>query len=70
MEGIFFLNFLGIVAFAILQVIIVRWVFRIDRIVMILEKTVAHLEDIKKQNNVLIKQQDEMLDLLDTDAES
>jgi hypothetical protein len=37
---------------------------------MILEKTVAHLEDIKKQNNVLIKQQDEMLDLLDTDAES
>jgi len=37
---------------------------------MILERTVAHLEDIKKQNNILIRQQDEMLELLDTDAES
>ena len=59
-----------VIAALIIQVAIVRWVFRIDHIVMILEKTVAHLEDIKKQNNVLIRQQDEMLELLDTDAES
>jgi hypothetical protein len=69
MEGIF-LIFIVVIASTIIQVGLVRWVFRIDRIVMILEKTVAHLEDIKKQNNVLIKQQDEMLDLLDTDTES
>jgi len=68
MEAIFL--FFIVIAALIIQVAIVRWVFRIDHIVMILEKTVAHLEDIKKQNNVLIKQQDEMLELIDTDAES
>jgi len=68
MEAIFL--FFIVIAALIIQVAIVRRVFRIDHIVMILEKTVAHLEDIKKQNNVLIKQQDEMLELIDTDAES
>jgi hypothetical protein len=68
MEAIFL--FFIVIAPFIIQVAIVRWVFRIDHIVMILEKTVAHLEDIKKQNNVRIKQQDEMLELLDTDIES
>jgi len=66
---IFYIFFIAIVIL-IIQVAIVRWVFRINHIVMILERTVAHLEDIKKQNNILIRQQDEMLELLDTDAES
>lgn len=66
---VIYIFFIAIVIL-IIQVAIVRWVFRINHIVMILERTVAHLEDIKKQNNILIRQQDEMLELLDTDAES
>lgn len=58
-----------VIAALIIQVAIVRWIFRVDHIVMILEKTETHLEDIKKQNNILIQQQDEMFELLDTDAE-
>lgn len=45
--------------------IVARWIFRIDYIVKVLEKSEKHLEDIKKQNNTLIKQQDEIAHLLD-----
>ena len=44
---------------------LLRWIFRLDYIVKVLEQTAAHLEDIKQQNNVLIKQQDEIIGLLE-----
>ncbi len=47
-----------------------RWIFRVDDIVMRLQQAVTHLEDIKKQNNVLIKQKDEIIGLLERNIES
>ena len=70
MEVIYIFFIVIVIVVLIIQVAIVRWVFRINHIVMILERIVAHLEDIKKQNNILIRHQNEMLELLDTDAES
>jgi len=62
---LFFIFFLFII-----QVILVRWIFRVDDIVMRLQQAVTHLEDIKKQNNVLIKQKDEIIGLLERNIES
>ena len=42
----------------IVTVIITRWIFRIDYTIKILEQTANNLEEIKKQNNILVKQQD------------
>ncbi|YAF97715.1 MAG: hypothetical protein AB3A66_08700 [Nodularia sp. CChRGM 3473] len=55
--------------FFIIQVALVRWVLRVNHIVMILEQAVTHLEEMKKQNNVLIKQQDEIMELLEANTE-
>lgn len=49
--------------------VLVRWIFRIDRIVEVLEQTAVHLEDIKQQNDLLINQQDEIIGLLEADTE-
>lgn len=40
-----------------IYVILIRWIFRVDRIVTVLEQMATNLESIEKQNNVLIKQQ-------------
>lgn len=48
----------------LLSVIITRWLFRIDHIVNVLEKSANNLEEIKNQNDVLINQQDEIIQLL------
>lgn len=55
---------LTLLVFAIILRIILRWVFRIDHVVNVLDKSKKHLEDIKEQNNTLIKQQDEIIYLL------
>ena len=58
------ISFLFVIVFS---VAFTRWMFRIDFIVDILGKTEKHLEDMKKQNRILIKQQDEIIGLLDID---
>ncbi|BAZ13486.1 hypothetical protein NIES4071_53250 [Calothrix sp. NIES-4071] len=50
-----------------ISVIITRWLFRIDHIVKVLEQSANNLAEIKKQNNILIKQQDEIIQLLASD---
>jgi hypothetical protein len=54
----------------IILVAIIRWVFRIDYVIKILEQTANNIEEMKKQNTILIKQQDEIIQLLDSDKES
>jgi hypothetical protein len=65
------MEFLALLAFMVVLVIsaiLARWMFRIDDIVKILGVTKDNLEDIKQQNNILIKQQDEIIDLLEVAA--
>lgn len=68
MESIGILIFIFLVF--IIQVALLRWIFRVDHILMRLEQAVTHLEDIKKQNNVSIKQKDEIIGLLEANIES
>lgn len=66
-----FISILIILFFVfIIQVALLRWIFRVDHIVILLEKTVTHLEDIKKQNNILIRRNEEIIGLLEADIES
>ncbi len=44
---------------------LLRWIFRVDHIVKVLETTAERLEDIKMQNKILIKQQEEIIGLLE-----
>lgn len=64
-----FIKLLFLILIFFLSVLITRWVFRIDYVIKILEKTANNIEEMKKQNIVLIKQQDEIIELLDTDKE-
>jgi hypothetical protein len=64
----FLLTLLAFVVALIVSAILTRWMFRIDDIVKILGATKENLEDIKKQNSILIKQQDEIIDLLEVDV--
>lgn len=53
-----------------ISVIITRWLFRIDHIVKVLEQSANNLQQIKKQNNILINQQDEIIQLLASDEKN
>jgi len=52
----------------IMTAIITRWIFRIDHIVLIQERTEKHLKDIREQGNVLIEQQDDIIKLIELDT--
>ena len=41
-----------------------RWIFRINDIVHALQRAEKHLDDIRQQNDLLIKQQDHIIDRL------
>lgn len=47
----------------LIYVILIRWIFRVDRIVTVLEQMATNLENIKQQNNTLIQQQDVLIRL-------
>ena len=63
-----------IVVFCIVTVVflfnvsLLRWILKLDHILKILEQTAAHLEDIKQQNKVVIKQQDSIIELLEDEV--
>jgi hypothetical protein len=46
-----------------IYVILIRWIFRVGRIVTVLEQMATNLENIKQQNNTLIQQQDALIKL-------
>jgi hypothetical protein len=46
---------------------ITRWIFRIDYAIKLLAQITNNLEEMKKQNTILIKQQDEIIELLESD---
>jgi hypothetical protein len=63
-----FLALLSFIFALLISVGLARWMFRIDNIVDILGATKNNLEDIKQQNGILIKQQDEIINLLEVNA--
>lgn len=63
METIVILVFLVVISGIFIGLL--RWIFRLDHIVKVLKQTADHLKDIKQQNKVLIKQQEEIIGLLE-----
>jgi hypothetical protein len=66
----FFASLLALLAFMavfVVSAILTRWIFRIDDIIKILGATKENIEDIRNQNSTLIKQQDEIIYLLEAD---
>jgi hypothetical protein len=66
----FFASLLALLVFMavlIVSAILTRWIFRIDDIIKILGATKENIEDIRNQNSTLIKQQDEIIYLLEAD---
>lgn len=67
----FFASLLALLAFMVVLIvsaILTRWIFRIDDIIKILGATKENTEDIRNQNSTLIKQQDEIIYLLESDS--
>jgi hypothetical protein len=66
----FFASLLALLVFMavlIVSAVLTRWIFRIDDIIKILGATKENIEDIRNQNSTLIKQQDEIIYLLEAD---
>ncbi len=58
-------------------VFLARWIFRINHIIQRLEELIFHCQeivsqskDMRKQNQILIQQQEEIIELIDTDISS
>ena len=60
-----FVNFLFSLLGFLMTLLLAKWVFRIDKIVMLLHKISKSLEDNSKQDSILIQQNDEIIRLLD-----
>ena len=63
MEAIFHL--MSLLISLLITAIFTRWLFRIDKIVMLLSEILESLKDNTKENSVLIQQNDEIIRLLE-----
>lgn len=64
-----FVNFLVSLLGFLIMLLLAKWTFRIDKIVILLHKILKSLEDNSKQDSVLIQQNDEIIRLLDKQSD-
>jgi hypothetical protein len=65
------------ICYILIFVFLTRWIFRINHIIQRLEQLIFHCQesvrqskDMRKQNQILIQQQEEIIELIDTEISS
>ncbi len=65
------------ICYFLISVFFIRWIFRINHIIQRLEELIFHCQeivrqskDMRKQNQILIQQQEEIIELIDREISS